>query len=914
MLIPTPTTSPRDSGHRHSHAGSPRTAYICCETGAGSDAESMELRNTHEGTQANFDPSPTWRRKLRQALHSIVPWGLSLLLGVLTALTGSLIALSSDFLSDMRFGFCSGIPFADRKLCCGGSENVNLLNEHCIAPALNNTGPVHWVPWTEFFGFDTLVSPILGSVLKCLVYVASSVFWTVLAALLVAEYCPQARGSGIPETKAAVSGFDLPQSFSNWCLVIKSLGLSLAVGAGLSLGKEGPMIQIGVCWAYMLQRICVSIGLPREIVPLHEVASVGAAAGVSAAFGAPLGGVLFAAEELGSVRSLSRRTLILAFLAAFAASFTLKYLNLNGANKLTLFVLSQPTHTAGKEWVASEMVAFLVTGLLGGLVGALFIKVNLTFARERRRCVQLGRIWLLPDVLSRAVLRPFTREGARPSFRALSMVEGAILGLITSVMSYPVLLLRTLSSEAIHGLFETCPSSRAMRFGLCSVDNQVNTSWQGACILLVAVCIRMLQTSFTFGAALPSGLFIPSLFIGAALGRFIGNTLHLILWHQSWTSFHVEPGMFAMVGAIATLSGFCRMTVSLVVIMFELTGELTYVVPFMCAVLAAKLVGDSLTPSIYDSHAQLNGYAPVEEQRDVRLDTIVADVSVTVQPGDCIDASAVLAGPALQALALAGVAANAEVFGNPSDSQQGGSHRSAEAAGQELPPLLVVDYSDGPSTASSIVGVVDRQRLLRWLHRQSNAAESSFCFVSARTPEPTPATPTGGHQAAAENGSSDRSSSREATVEDSPVSESGQLCSSQVVDASHLVDTRVVRLSPHAPLLTAYCAFRQKPKLQYCVCAEDRTINRFSVLSRADFETALTAKRFSLARAPYHVPGCSRRSVGAAAVSHSMSLGFESLRLRLRSPSRESADRAARRNEETHRLQARAEVEMSTSA
>ena len=115
------------------------------------------------------------------------------------------------------------------------------------------------------------------------------------------------------------------------------------MGAGLALGKEGPLIQVGVCWAHILGNLrkipfLRSNKYTRSFkeqagtinIPLYEWSYVGAAVGVSTAFGAPLGGVLFAVEELGSVRTITRRALLLCFLGAFTASFALKVLNLSG--------------------------------------------------------------------------------------------------------------------------------------------------------------------------------------------------------------------------------------------------------------------------------------------------------------------------------------------------------------------------------------------------------------------------------------------------------------------------------------------------------------------------------------------------------------------------------------------------------
>jgi len=128
-----------------------------------------------------------------------------------------------------------------------------------------------------------------------------------------------------------------------------------------------------------------------------------------------------------------------------------------------------------------------------------------------------------------------------------------------------------------------------------------------------------LQTSVTFGALIPAGLFVPSLFIGGCVGRGLGILLKFA--GLSGVEGDIEPGIYAMVGAGAMLAGVSRLTISLVVVLFELTGGLTYVVPFMLSVLTAKWVGDFITDgqSVYDVHAELSGLAKVEQAEDMRL-------------------------------------------------------------------------------------------------------------------------------------------------------------------------------------------------------------------------------------------------------------------------------------------------------
>ncbi|XP_060598222.1 H(+)/Cl(-) exchange transporter 3-like [Ruditapes philippinarum] len=89
----------------------------------------------------------------------------------------------------------------------------------------------------------------------------------------------------------------------------------------------------------------------------------------------------------------------------------------------------------------------------------------------------------------------------------------------------------------------------------------------------------------------------------------------------------ITPGLYAMVGAAAALGGVTRMTVSLVVIMFELTGGLQYIVPLMLATMASKWVGDALgKQGIYDAHIRLNGYPYLDNKEEFTHTTIAADV------------------------------------------------------------------------------------------------------------------------------------------------------------------------------------------------------------------------------------------------------------------------------------------------
>lgn len=148
-------------------------------------------------------------------------------------------------------------------------------------------------------------------------------------------------------------------------------------------------------------------------------------------------------------------------------------------------------------------------------------------------------------------------------------------------------------------------------------------------MLALASLIRLLQTILTFGTAVPAGLFVPSLFIGACIGRIVGIIVQSINADQSLFPRKVEPGVYAMVGAASVLGGICRVTISLVAIMLELTGGMTYIVPFMLAILIAKQVGDLVNDGIYDLYIVLKGYPFLQEDLDVTFTERCCDIMET---------------------------------------------------------------------------------------------------------------------------------------------------------------------------------------------------------------------------------------------------------------------------------------------
>lgn len=103
-----------------------------------------------------------------------------------------------------------------------------------------------------------------------------------------------AAGSGIPEIKLVLSGFEFPNLLSGKVLVVKAVGAALAVASGLCLGKEGPFVHIATSAGYVVARRFPQFRDNGR--SLREMLSVACSSALAVAFGSPVGGVLFVYE------------------------------------------------------------------------------------------------------------------------------------------------------------------------------------------------------------------------------------------------------------------------------------------------------------------------------------------------------------------------------------------------------------------------------------------------------------------------------------------------------------------------------------------------------------------------------------------------------------------------------------------
>ncbi len=348
----------------------------------------------------------------------------------------------------------------------------------------------------------------------------------------------------------------------------------------------------------------------------REVLSAAAASGISVAFGSPIGGVLFSLEQLSYY--FPDKTMWQSFVCAMVAAVTLQALNPFHTGKIVLY---QVQYTRG--WHSFEIVPFILLGVLGGLFGGLFTHLNMLVAR-------------------------FRRSDHNP-LRNKQLLEVLCIAFITAMINFPNNFMRAQLSELVSYLFAECATiGNHDIFGLCKATTAGSLSM--ASLLVAAAGLGFLLATITFGLPIPAGIILPSLALGALSGRALGVTVEVIHKHFSdsiiFTTCEPDvpciiPGTYAIVGAAAALAGVTRLTASIVVIMFELTGALTYVLPIMVAVMLAKWIGDAISKrGIYEAWIHLNEYPYLDNKGDTKIPHIpVLNVMTNVADMTCLDAS-----------------------------------------------------------------------------------------------------------------------------------------------------------------------------------------------------------------------------------------------------------------------------------
>jgi chloride channel 3/4/5 len=177
-------------------------------------------------------------------LDAVSGWLLVLLVGVASGLFAGIIDVAAVWTSDLKMGICPASSYYDKEHCCWLSNQTNTENS-------DDCG--FWQNWSAKASLN-VNSAAADYAFNYFVYVLYSVVLAGLAGLFVVVLAPYAAGSGIPEVKTILSGFIIRGYLGAWTLIVKCAGMVLAVGAGLSLGKEGPLVHVACCCGNLFTR------------------------------------------------------------------------------------------------------------------------------------------------------------------------------------------------------------------------------------------------------------------------------------------------------------------------------------------------------------------------------------------------------------------------------------------------------------------------------------------------------------------------------------------------------------------------------------------------------------------------------------------------------------------------------------
>ena len=374
---------------------------------------------------------------------------------------------------------------------------------------------------------DTLTPEhIQGWMLYAAAFVVSALL-AMVGYFLVRRFAPEAGGSGIPEIEGALEEL---RPVRWWRVIpVKFFGGLGTLGAGMVLGREGPTVQLGG----NIGRMVIDILGMRSNEARHTLLATGAAAGLAAAFNAPLAGILFIIEEMRPQFRYNLISIKAVFTGVIMASIVFRCFNGEQAVISVGKLADAPVQTL---WL------YLVLGMVIGMVGVLFNRL----------------IFITQDL--------FARFYAGKTARVV--LAGALLGGGCGILA---LLFApgagggsALIPQAVHGVFPFA-------------------------LLLVIFLVRLVTTLLCFGSGAPGGIFAPMLALGTLLGTAFG-----VAMTDLFPLYHLEAGTFAIAGMGALFAASVRAPLTGIVLVLEMTDNYQLILPMIITCLGATLLAQFL--------------------------------------------------------------------------------------------------------------------------------------------------------------------------------------------------------------------------------------------------------------------------------------------------------------------------------
>ena len=344
---------------------------------------------------------------------------------------------------------------------------------------------------------------------------------------LVRRFAPEAGGSGIPEIEGALEEL---RPVRWWrVLPVKFIGGMGTLGAGMVLGREGPMGQLGG----NLGRMVVDVFRMRSPEARHTLLATGAAAGLSAAFNAPLAGILFIIEEMRPQFRYNLISIKAVFTGVIMATIVFRIFN---GDKAVIEVGKLSNAPVNTLWL------YLILGMIFGCVGPLFNTLVLR-TQDMFQRLHGGNIkkWVLIG----------------------GLIGGScgVLGLIQPAAS--------------GGGFNLIPIAAAGNFSVG--------------LLLFIFIARVITALLCFSSGAPGGIFAPMLALGTLLGTAFGMAATPL-----FPAYHLDAGTFAIAGMGALLAASVRAPLTGIVLVLEMTDNYQLILPMIITCLGATLLAQFL--------------------------------------------------------------------------------------------------------------------------------------------------------------------------------------------------------------------------------------------------------------------------------------------------------------------------------
>ncbi len=419
---------------------------------------------------------------------------------------------------------------------------------------------------TLSFHYDTLqhTPPAPWGLAVALVPAAGAL----VVVFLVKNFAPEAKGHGVPEVMDAI--YYQKALIRPVVAVVKSLASATSIGSGGSVGREGPIIQIGAAFGSWAGRVC---GVARW--QLATLVAAGGGAGIAATFNTPIGGVLFAAEVL--LHEISVRTLGPVALATATATYVGRF-----------FFGDHPAFPVPPVHIPAATGIVLLPAHL--LLGAVMALAAVAFIRGLYWTEDRFEKW----IPRRKYLRHFV----------------GMLG----VGGMAAVLMHVTGRYHVEGV------------GYATIMDVLSGSLTSVWFLLALFALKLAATSLTLGSGASGGIFSPSLFMGAAIGAAYG-----ILLRGLFPAWQIDPAALALAGMGGMVAGATGAALTAIVMMFEMTLDYAVILPMTLTVAVSYgLRRLLLSESIYSMKLARRGhYMPHALQANAALVHHVSEMHLT---------------------------------------------------------------------------------------------------------------------------------------------------------------------------------------------------------------------------------------------------------------------------------------------